>query len=74
MITLSSPDRSRLLLLTAGGRLTGLTATGDWPELPAAMSLVLRGGVLADWQQRAFQSTGEILLESARPERRRVQK
>ncbi|MEY3176256.1 MAG: nitric-oxide synthase, bacterial [Planctomycetota bacterium] len=64
-VTLSSPDRSRLLLLTARGVLSGLTVTGDWQQLPAAMSLVLRGGVLEDWQQRAFQSTGELLLENA---------
>lgn len=65
VITLASPDRSRLLLLTARGRLTGFTATGDWPELPAAMSLVLRDGALVEWQQLAFQSTGELLLENA---------
>ncbi len=64
-VTLSSPDRTRLLLLTSRGVLTGLTVTGDWQQLPAAMSLVLRGGSLEDWQQRAFQSTGELLLESA---------
>ncbi|MFM7059538.1 MAG: nitric oxide synthase oxygenase [Planctomycetota bacterium] len=64
-VTLSSPDHSRLLLLTARGVLTGLTVTGDWEQLPAAMSLVLRSGSLADWQQRAFQSTGELLLENA---------
>jgi nitric-oxide synthase len=65
MVTLSSPDRSRLLLLSSRGMLTGITVTGDWQQLPSAMSLVLRGGILADWQQRAFQSSGELLLESA---------
>ena len=64
-ITLASPDRSRLLLLTPRGIVAGLTVHGEWQQLPAAMSLMLRGGGLAEWQQRAFQSTGELLLESA---------
>lgn len=64
-ITLASPDRSRLLILTSGGCLTGLTVRGEWQQLPLAMSLVLRAGSLADWQQRAFQSTGDLLLENA---------
>ncbi|MEY2726855.1 MAG: hypothetical protein RLZZ458_2722 [Planctomycetota bacterium] len=64
-ITLASPDRSRLLLLTPRGVVAGLTVNGEWQQLPAAMSLMLRGGSLAQWQQRAFQTTGELLLENA---------
>ncbi|MFM7833189.1 MAG: cyclic nucleotide-binding domain-containing protein, partial [Planctomycetaceae bacterium] len=35
-ITLASPDRSRLLILTSGGCLTGLTVRGAWQQLPLA--------------------------------------
>ncbi|MFN9291115.1 MAG: cyclic nucleotide-binding domain-containing protein, partial [Planctomyces sp.] len=64
-VTLASPDRSRLIVLTPAGIVTGLTVHGEWNQLPDAMSLVLRGGSLADWQRKAFQSSGELLLENA---------
>jgi nitric-oxide synthase len=64
-VTLTSPDGHRILLLNARGVLTGLTVRGEWTQLPTAMSLVLRGGVLVEWQRRAFQSTGDLLLENA---------
>jgi len=64
-VTLASPDRSRLIVLTPAGIVTGLTVHGEWNQLPDAMSLVLRKGSLADWQRKAFQSSGELLLENA---------
>ncbi len=64
-LTIASPNRERLLVLTPAGLVTGLTVHGEWKQLPDAMSLILRGGVLADWQQKAFQNSGELLLENA---------
>lgn len=46
-------------------RLAGLTATQDWPDLPEAMSYLLRGAALEDWQVDALRSTGQWLSEAA---------
>ena len=64
-ITLTAPDGSCLLVLTKSGAVIGLTVLREWDQLPSAMSLILRNASLADWQQRAFESTGDLLLENA---------
>ena len=64
--TISSPDGGSSLLLAAGtGSLLGLAAPQDWPQLPEAMALLLRGGSLADWQVDAFRANGDVLIEDA---------
>ena len=61
----SGPDGVATLMLAAGERLVGLSVSGTWPHLPELMALLLRGGVVADWQRRAFVATGGWLEEAA---------
>ena len=57
--------RLSLLLTNPGNRLSGLTASQDWPGLPEAMLALLRSTVLESWQIAALRSTGEWLAEAA---------
>jgi nitric-oxide synthase len=61
----SAPDGSATLMLGAADRLVGLSVSGPWPHLPELMALLLRGGVVAEWQRRAFVATGGWLAEAA---------
>lgn len=63
--TISGPNSNRTLMLAPDGLLIGLTVTGAWQQLPEAMSVLLRGGSLDELQRQAFQSTGDLLVESA---------
>jgi nitric-oxide synthase len=61
----TAPDGSATLLSGVADRLVGLSVGGPWPHLPELMGLLLRGGVVADWQRRAFVATGNWLAEAA---------
>lgn len=60
----TAPDGGATLMLGGGDRLVGLAVNGPWPHLPELMGLLLRGGVVAEWQRRAFVATGAWLEEA----------
>ncbi len=65
-VAISTPLEGVSFLVThPGNRLAGLTAKQDWPDLPEAMSYLLRGAELEAWQLDALRSTGQWLSEAA---------
>lgn len=62
----NTPDGSASLLLSKGdSRVAGLRARHDWPGLPEAMAVLLRGGSLENWQIAALRSDGIWMAEAA---------
>lgn len=64
-VAIATPLEGVSFLVTSpGNRLAGLTAHQDWPDLPEAMSYLLRGATLEPWQIDALRSTGQWLTEA----------
>jgi nitric-oxide synthase len=63
MIT-AAHGRLSLLILRGTQQLVGLRASEDWPNLPAAMSALLRAAVLERWQIEALRN-GHWMEENA---------
>lgn len=64
-VAIATPQESISFLVTEPeNRLAGLTAHNDWPDLPEAMSYLLRGATLEPWQLEALRSAGQWLTEA----------
>lgn len=63
-VTWQSDDAYRRISLAAG-RIVGINAIGDWPELPALRDRAKRRRWIAPWQLWRFRRSGKLLSDDA---------